>query len=583
MKKLFQKWLLVFVAGAFLLTFGVSWHLHSSQARISALKLLRIKLDDAQRRVQHTRENLAAVVQMSNTAALAKARAFARIIAADPSVLKRRPALEKIKKLLDVDELHVSDEKGILIASIPKSYEGYDMGASKQSGEFMDALRNKDFALVQEPRPNGMLKLLFQYAGVARLDTPGIVQIGYRPERIEEAEKIADVQSIASSFRIGSKGSLRITENPEPGAGQEKIFRAAVNGLPSLCLSVPCGKYILTGNLPEEEMYLSRNSVLRILVIANLILFGVIFLLISILLQKVVINGIYSVNDSLHKITNGNLKEKIAVRTTSEFEALSDGINSTVAALKRSIENEAKRITAELEMARTIQTSVLPPAIPEHENFRLAAGMYAAKEVGGDFYDFFPAGKRRLAVLIADVSGKGITAALYMMNSKALLKELLASGVAPSEAFARANKELCRNNQAHMFLSVFLAVLDLDSGALTCVNAGHNPPLLKRAGSLWEYLKIKHSLVLGFAPETTFAEIPLSMNHGDRLFLYTDGVTEAKNAAGALFGEKRLKHTLDAMTGTPDEIVRNVRAGLEHFSAGTQQSDDITVLVLDYL
>ncbi len=582
MKKLFQKWLLVFVAGAFLLTFGVSWWIHSSLARESAVELLRIKLDDAARQVRHTQANLDTVVQMSNAAALSKARAFARIVAADPSVLKNRERLEKIRKDLDVDELHVSDEKGILIASIPQSYEGYDMAASKQSGEFIGALKDRNFELVQKPRPNGILKLLFQYAGVARRDQPGIVQVGYRSERIEEATKVADVQYIASTFRIGHKGSLRITENPAPESDEEKVFHEAVNGVRSLCLSIPCGKYLLTGSLPEEEMYLSRNSVLRILVIANLVLFAVIFLLVSILLQKVVIKGIYSVNNSLEEITNGNLEEKITVSTTTEFEALSQGINTTVSALKKSIENEARRIDAELEMGQTIQTSVLPVEFPDHENFRLAAGMYAAKEVGGDFYDFFMIDDRHLAVLVADVSGKGITAALYMMNSKALLKELIQSGLEPAAAFTQANRELCRNNKAHMFLTAFLAMLDLDSGTLTCVNAGHNPPLLKHADGSWDYLRIKHSVVLGVTAKARYTGIPVPLEPGDRLFLYTDGVTEAKSAANELFGEKRLQEALNAMAGTPSELIAEIKTRLENFSAGVPQSDDITMLVLDY-
>ncbi len=582
MKKLFQKWLLVFVAGAFLLTFGISWWIHSSLARNSAIELLRIKLDDARRQVERTQANLDTVVQMSNSAALSKARAFARLVAADPSILKNRESLEKIRKDLDVDELHVSDEKGILIASIPQSYEGYDMAESEQSGEFLGALKDPDFALVQNPMPNGILKILFQYAGVARMDQPGIVQIGYRPERVEEASKVADVQYIASSFRIGHEGTLRISEAGDSALNREEVFRKTIDGVPSLCLSIPCGKYLLTGNLPEAEMYVSRNSVLRILVIANLVLFGVIFLLVSILLQKVVIRGIYSVNTSLAEITNGNLEEKIAVSTTSEFEALSQGINTTVAALKKSIENESKRINAELEMGRTIQTSVLPLDFPAHPRFRLAAGMYAAREVGGDFYDFFMIDDRHLAVLVADVSGKGITAALYMMNSKALLKELILSGAEPAEALTQANRELCRNNKARMFLTAFLAVLDLDTDTLTCVNAGHNPPLLKHADGSWDYLRIKHSVVLGVTAKARYTGIPVLLTPGDRLFLYTDGVTEAKSAANELFGEERLQEALNAMAGTPSELIEKIKTKLGGFSAGVPQSDDITMLVLDY-
>lgn len=582
MKQLFQRWLLLFVGVAFLLTLGASYWIHSYLARQSAVAILRVKLDDAKRQIERTGENLETVRNLSNQAALAKARAFARIVAADPSILKKQSELEKIRLELDADELHVSDEKGILIASIPEQYRGYDMKNSEQSGEFLRAIRDPKFELVQEPRQNGIHKILFQYAGVARKDRPGVVQIGYHPERLENAMNVANVNAIAGIFRIGNDGILRIKHLNSTKTPPEKIFRSEVNGKPSLCLSIPFGDYLLIGNLPEEEMYLSRNSVVQILVIGNLILFGVIFLLVSALLQKVVVRGIYSVNDSLEKITKGNLNEKISVHTTDEFNALSAGINSTVDALKRAIENEAKRIDAELELGRTIQTSVLPTDFPDNDAFRLAAAMFTAKEVGGDFYDFFMIDEKHLAMLIADVSGKGITAALYMMTSKTLLKELIQSGKDPAEAFQLANQELCRNNSAHMFLTAFLAVLNVESGELLCVNAGHNPPLMKHADGSCEYLRIKHSLVLGGSKKARYTAIPLPMKSGDSLLLYTDGVTEAMNPAHEQFGEERLENLFRNTEGTPAGHLTEIRAELSRFASGTPQSDDITMLMLDY-
>ncbi|MDD4817459.1 MAG: SpoIIE family protein phosphatase [Victivallaceae bacterium] len=581
MKKLFQRWLLLFVGVAFLATLGVSYYIHNRLAHESALEILHLKLADAERQLTQTRENLKTVRAMNNTAALAKARAFARIVASDPGILDKQAELEKVCRELDVDELHVSDEKGILIASIPEKYRGYDMGAAKQSSEFLGAITDPEFSLVQEPRPNGILKILFQYAGVARTDRPGLIQIGYRPERLERAMKVADVNAIAAAFRIGNNGILRI-EKASGDQDGEKIYRETVNGRKSICLSVPFGDSRLIGSLPEEEMYLSRNSVIRILIIGNLVLFGVIFLLVTLLLQKVVIKGIYSVNDSLEKITDGNLNEKVAVENTPEFNALSNGINMTVEALKRAIESESKRIDAELEMGRTIQTGVLPTDFPDNQQYRLSAAMYTAKEVGGDFYDFFMIDKDRLAILIADVSGKGITAALYMMNSKTLLKELIQTGKSPAEAFTQANLELCGNNQAHMFLTAFLAVLNVRTGELECVNAGHNPPLWKHADGAWEYLKIKHSLVLGGSKKACYHGIPVQLTVGDRLLLYTDGVTEAMGPNREQYGEERLRTFLNESTAAGGELLTALRKNLERFANGTAQSDDITLLTLDF-
>ena len=590
MKKLFQKWLLLFVAGAFLLTFVISWWVHSGLAHDSALDLLRVKLDDATRQVERTQENLKTVTEMTEASALAKARALAALIAADPVLLEEPARLEAIRRDLDVDQIHISDSRGILVASRPTNdpsgnpYRGFDMASATQPAEFMPALKNPDFALVQPPSISGVGEY-FQYAGVARRDIPGIVQIGYRPTRLAEAQALADVDNIAEAFRIGTHGRLQIIHHRERESRVRRdaaTFRAVVEGRPSLCLARDVGDVTLIASIPEEEMYVSRNSVLRILVIANLVLFAVIFVLISILLQRVVIRGIYAVNDTLGKITGGDLAKRVDVHITSEFATLSEGINATVGALRRAIENEARRINAELEMGRTIQASVLPTALPPDPRFRLAATMRTAKEVGGDFYDFFPLPDDHIALLIADVSGKGITAALYMMNAKALLKaRILAHPEDPSLALTEANQTLCANNQAHMFITVFLAILHLPTGALTTLNAGHNPPLLRtRKG--WDYLRAKHGPALGVSPKAKYPALPHTLLPGDRLLLYTDGVTEAQNPARTLFGERRLLDAIQAAPDSPQATLDALLAAIGAFASTAPQADDITLLTVTY-
>ncbi len=580
MRKLFQKWLFLFIFGAFLLTFGASWVIHNALAEDAARELLRLKLEAARHQVERTQANLETVIALSDTAALTKAQALSAFIAADPTVIQSTERLEALLEKLDVDELHISDERGILIASIPEVYKGYDMSTGAQARAFLPALTQPDFTLVQEPQANS-LGVSTQYAGVARRDRPGIIQIGYRPTRREQAERVADINTIAQGFQIGNEGKLRILPNAE-GQTERRYYHATVDGVPSICYAVPQGELLLIGTLPESEMYLSRNEVLRILVIANVLLFTIIFLLVSWLLQHVVIKGIYSVNSSLNEITNGNLNEEVSVHTTTEFRDLSAGINQTVAALKRSIENEARRIDAELEMGRTIQASVLPVDFPSTPTYNLCAKMYPAKEVGDDFYDFFPLDEHRVAMMVADVSGKGITAALYMMNAKALLKELLHALADPAEAFTRANAELCANNQAHMFLTAFLAILDTRTGSLTCLNAGHNPPALKRGDNPWEPLRIKHSIALGVSKKARYTAVPLQLDPAARLLLYTDGVTEAMSPSHEQFGEARLLNFLNSHPETHEVLLEKLRLELNRFADGTPQSDDITLLSLDY-
>ena len=581
MKFIFQKWLFLLVVLAFLATFAASWHLHSYLAELSAVDMLESTLAVVSRKISITEHNLKSVTHFSDSAALAKTHAFAELIAASPSILHDTEKLETIRKKLDVDELHVSDEKGVLQWSVSfnksLNYRGYDMNSQAQSAAFIPALTDKNFELVQPPQLNGSFNIPFQYAGVARIDKPGIVQIGYRPERILEAQHLADIKQIEKGTRIGNNGTLTITENSDLPANYKKILRTSS----SLLLCVAYGKYLLTAELPHEEMYVSRDSTLKVLVIGNLILFGVIFLLVSRLLQKVVINGIYSVNDSLSKITGGDLEQQVSVSSTAEFRTLSNGINATVSSLKNAIENEAKRLDAELEMGRMIQTSVLPVDFGENERYQLHAGMFTAREVGGDFYDFFAIDKDHLAILIADVSGKGITAALYMMTAKTLLKELLQKHPV-AEAFDLANQELCKNNKAHMFLTAFAGVIDLNTGVMTCVNAGHNPPVLKHADGTAEYLKIKHSLVLSASRKARYTAVDLQFAKNDQIILYTDGVTEAMNCSKQLFGEEQLLKTLSSNNISPEEIVHLIRAEVSNFAGSEPQNDDITLLVMEY-
>ena len=581
MKFIFQKWLFLLVVLAFLITFAASWHLHSYLAELSAIDMLESTLSGVSRKIHITEHNLKAVTHLSDAAALAKTHAFALLIASDPSILHNKEKLDAVRKKLDVDELHVSDEKGVLQWSVSfnksLNYRGYDMNSQEQSAAFMPALTDKKFELVQEPQVSGSYKILFQYVGVARIDKPGIVQIGYRPERIIEAQHLADIKQIEKDTRIGTNGTLYIIEKPDLPADYKKVTRTG-NGIQ---LSIAFGKYLLAAELPEEEMYVSRDSVLKVLIIGNLILFGVIFILVSRLLQKVVINGIYSVNDSLHEITGGNLEKQVSVSTTAEFCTLSNGINATVSALKKAIENEAKRIDAELEMGRMIQTSVLPVDFAGDERYRLHAGMFTAREVGGDFYDFFAIDKDHLAILIADVSGKGITAALYMMTAKTLLKELILKHPV-AEAFELANQELCKNNKAHMFLTAFAGVIDLRTGVMTCVNAGHNSPVVKYADGTAEYLKTKHSLVLSASRKARYTAVDLQLKKNDKIILYTDGVTEAMNCSKQLFGEEQLLKTLSSNNISPEEIVHLIRAEVSNFAGSEPQNDDITLLVMEY-
>ncbi len=252
----------------------------------------------------------------------------------------------------------------------------------------------------------------------------------------------------------------------------------------------------------------------------------------------------------------------------------------------RSAMAEKERINAELRLASDIQAHMLPcifPPFPEHCEFELYAVMHPAKEVGGDFYDFFMIGEDKLALVIADVSGKGVPAALFMVIAKTLIKNHTQTGMTPAEVFTTVNRLLCDGNDAGLFVTAWMGILDINSGELTYVNAGHNPPLIKRADGRFEYLRKKGGLVLAGMDDTKYRQETLTVKSGDRLFLYTDGVTETADAQHRLYGEERLKDFLNAHSSDETEMLLNEVLGeLQLYAGGEPQFDDITMLLMDF-
>ena len=247
---------------------------------------------------------------------------------------------------------------------------------------------------------------------------------------------------------------------------------------------------------------------------------------------------------------------------------------------------EQSRIGTELELANRIQMSILPevgPEIKDRKEFLLRASMTPAKEVGGDFYNFFLIDKDHLGLVMADVSGKGVPAALFMMASMILLKDLAVPGRKPSEILTQANNDICRNNKAKMFVTVWLGILEISTGHMTCASAGHEFPAVRGDDKTFRLFKDPHGFVLGGMEDMKYKDYELKLSPGDALFVYTDGVPEANDAAGAFFGTDRMEEALNlAQPGHPKDILMKVRESVETFAGGAEQFDDMTMMCLEY-
>jgi sigma-B regulation protein RsbU (phosphoserine phosphatase) len=248
---------------------------------------------------------------------------------------------------------------------------------------------------------------------------------------------------------------------------------------------------------------------------------------------------------------------------------------------------EKERIGAELNMATAIQASQLPrlfPAFPNRPEFDLFASMDPAKEVGGDFYDFFLVDDDHIALVMADVSGKGVPAALFMMVSRVLIKSRLQSGESPSEALMNVNDQLCEGNDAEYFVTVWVAVVQISTGKGVAANAGHEHPVLRRAGGTYELVVYRHAPALGLMDGIPFRQHDFVMHPGDSLFVYTDGVPEATNDSDELFGSDRMLAALNENPdASPNDVLVNVRRSVDGFVGEAEQFDDLTMLCFRYL
>jgi len=346
--------------------------------------------------------------------------------------------------------------------------------------------------------------------------------------------------------------------------------------------------WLLSVQIPETEIFAEvekqNNRFSVIIAISSAVMLCLAYYVIS----KLINTPIKRLTTDVSQLALGNLDTPIEINSKDELGQLAEAFNKMTSDLKKSIEEKTKeraekeRIGAELNVAASIQASMLPcifPPFPDRKEFDLYASMLPAKEVGGDFYDFYFIDKNNLAVVVADVSGKGVPAALFMVITKTLIKNC-SFCKSPKNVLESVNKKLCENNEADMFVTAFMGIYNISSGRFLYVNAGHNPPFVKKQGG-FEILETQPGFVMGWMESAEYKEMEITVGPDDIIYLYTDGVTEAMNTGKELFGEQRLIAALN--TGkdcSPKELLSAVKREVDKFAAGAQQADDITMLAI---
>ena len=342
--------------------------------------------------------------------------------------------------------------------------------------------------------------------------------------------------------------------------------------------------YSVLALLPQEEANVATDIFIYSFVIVICLVFFVLYWEINKLIDKTILKNIYNINSALSKIAVGQLDTNIDIKDSPEFRDLSNGINNTVKALKKIMEEKQKATKLELEIAKNIQFSSLPRKTDIFENsdyYEIFAQMDTAKEVGGDFYDYYNVADGKIVFLVADVSGKGVYAAMFMMMAKTLLKAIATNNYDdPAEILHQANEILCEENDVDMFLTCWLGVFDQKNGRITYANAGHNFPILIKNGTA-QFLSVKPNFVLAGMKNKKYENHTVDLEPGDKILLYTDGVNEAQNHDLQFFGNERLLSAVATAIGyNASNLCHFVRTKVKDFVVGAEQTDDVTLLCL---
>ncbi|MBQ7500620.1 MAG: SpoIIE family protein phosphatase [Clostridia bacterium] len=339
----------------------------------------------------------------------------------------------------------------------------------------------------------------------------------------------------------------------------------------------------------REGMSKSKTTIMVLIAIVVII-----SVTISAVLSKRIVKPLEAITNRVRSLGGNDLRFEMQdeFRTRDEIEVLAESFamlsGKTLEYISevKKVTGEKERIGAELSLATRIQADMLPnifPAFPERPEFDVFASMDPAKEVGGDFYDFFLVDDDHLCVIIADVSGKGVPAALFMMASMIMLANNAKMGKSPAQILQDTNTAICANNREEMFVTVWLGILEISTGKLTAANAGHEYPVVKLPNGKFELFKDKHGFVIGGIDGARYKEYEVQLKPGSKLFVYTDGVPEATNSENQLFGTDRM---LDALNASPDvapkELLQNVRKAVDGFVREAEQFDDLTMLCVEY-
>ncbi len=503
------------------------------------------------------------------------------IDAAEQAGLSPDEINDTLREIVDqttLDEFWITDEVGFAYLHNIEGVEftfSPDPEEQPQASLFWPLLTDEEEAVVQEARAREVDERVFKYVGVGGVDQPRIVQVGYEATYLEAlADRVGLPRTVDNLLGGGDIDALWVLNEDLDTISSATVLGADVNAAPDEAEMEVVGSVLSTG---EAQSILAGGvlSVMAPMVAADGTLVGV----------AVVRLPTDRLQDTLGTLVWTALI--IALGIVLVGAGVSVWMARREAAPVLVMKTAKERMESELNVAADIQMSMLPlefPAFPDRHEFSIHATLEPAREVGGDFYDFFLIDEDHLCFCIADVSDKGVPAALFMAVTKTLIKSHASPDSSPASILTAANEDLFEDNESSMFVTVFLCILDLRTGSLVYTNAGHNPPYIKTSRGDVVILDERHGPVAGAVGGVAYGEDYRQLDPGDYVILFTDGVTEAMNSSHELYSEEALESLLEETTlESSEQAIGLIFASVRDHAGSAEQSDDITVLTLEFV
>ncbi len=597
MRREFLIWLFTTLCAAFLVTAVLIYSQSSIHAKSRAESLMNTRLSDLLDFLQQAERSISFLTQANDASAVSRARAFAEIVSLDSQTLRNQERLQELCNKLGAEQIALTDAENRVEAAVPQSLIGLTLEEGNEIRPVVqqDETGESIISAFGEFNRNDM-----QYARVRRMDAPGCVRLGFLARLKDKSRIDNSLKDGSIKLKLGENGSIvifrrgvRLTNNVAGISDSEllslpqgRVKSLRAEGRRYFAYAMAGGDFCVVGLLPAGGVYSIVLRTMQTLLLSNLVLFIMMFCVVSWLLQRIVIRGISQVNASLREITEGDLERKVEVMTCPEFSLLSNGINFMVDSLRSVGEERQFQVKRDLDLARAIQTASLPnkfPAFPNVPEFDLCATCLQAHEVGGDFYDFYMPDSNHLHFLVADVDASGIPAALFMMRAMSLIRTLARGGDSPANIVSEANRELSDSGQASVAMALFYASLDIRTGQLTYTCAGRTHCLLQRLGYPYEELATRADTVIGEQEDhARYHTHSLTLSPGERLFVYTSGILHAANAENTPYSESRLKKVLQEGAASASDTLLLVRSSLRQYAEGEKLPRDIAMLCLEY-